>query len=59
MTNPPRPPNTNPDDHAPGISKTLEENAARSREVQNVEREKLEERERSTKSATEVDHGRL
>lgn len=28
MTNPPKPPPTDPDQHAPGISQTLEEHAA-------------------------------
>jgi hypothetical protein len=44
MSNPPTPPATDPNDHAPGVSKTLEENAAHSREVQEAERDKAQKR---------------
>lgn len=39
MTKPPNPPNTDPGQHAPGMSKTLEENAAASEEFSNRKRE--------------------
>jgi len=53
MIDPPTPPPTNPEGHRPGISHTLEENAARTREqldrarkARRREAEEAEERER-------------
>lgn len=38
MSNPPHPPEPNRDQHAPGVSRTLEENATRFRETTAQER---------------------
>ena len=53
MTNPPKPHNTDPNQHAPGISKTLEENAAASEEFRNRKREDSRAADEAKRTAAE------